>query len=340
MRYLGNKQAIVQTIFNIMRKYKVQGNSIFDFFAGSTSVSKFFKQLNYQVTTADWMYYSYVLQKAYIENNSEPTFNKIGCTCLNDAICELNILPGKVGYIYLNYTKEGTNKLDRPRAFFSEDNAKKIDAIRIQIQEWRDHNLLTDMEYSILIACLVESIEYYANIKEDYSDFNKFWVPRALRPFVLTSIQFLNNGLENHSYYADSMSLLNRVSADILYLDPPFTTYQYNQSYHLLETIAKYDCPPLMGDIGFRRNDQHFSAFCTEEGAKEQLDEIVRRAQCNYIVMSYNSLGVLSKDTILEILYRYGKVAVERFEHTSLTSEMRGMPPQQKVTEYVFILNK
>ena len=77
MRYIGNKQNLVSTIYQTLQQYGVSGNSFFDAFSGTVSVGKFFKRLGYQVFSADLMYYSYVLQKAYIENNSEPNFEKL-----------------------------------------------------------------------------------------------------------------------------------------------------------------------------------------------------------------------------------------------------------------------
>src|SRR5574344_926258 len=77
MRYIGNKENLLEKIHQVMQSKKIQGNSFFDFFAGTTSVSKFFKKLNYQIYSSDLMYFSYVLQKAYISNNQELNFEKL-----------------------------------------------------------------------------------------------------------------------------------------------------------------------------------------------------------------------------------------------------------------------
>lgn len=46
--------------------------------------------------------------------------------------------------------------------------------------------------------------------------------------------------------------MINDVSGDILYLDPPYTKNQYSVQYHLLETIALYDNPEIKGVTGAR----------------------------------------------------------------------------------------
>ena len=49
MRYIGNKENILDKIYYIMQKHEVKGETFFDFFSGTTSVAKYFKKLGYQV---------------------------------------------------------------------------------------------------------------------------------------------------------------------------------------------------------------------------------------------------------------------------------------------------
>ena len=77
MRYIGNKENILDKIFLILSKHGVSGNSFFDFFSGTTNVAKFYKKQGYEVHCSDVMYMSYCLQKAYIENGEEPQFESL-----------------------------------------------------------------------------------------------------------------------------------------------------------------------------------------------------------------------------------------------------------------------
>ena len=63
--------------------------------------------------------------------------------------------------------------LDRPRMYFSSENGKVIDAIRIQIEKWKIEDLITDSEYYILLACLIETVSFYANVAGVYAAFQK-----------------------------------------------------------------------------------------------------------------------------------------------------------------------
>ena len=73
----------------------------------------------------------------------------------------------------------------------------------------------------------------------------KKWDPRAVKsmPFIKVE-QADKKGLHEAEVHNGTIEdLINSISGDILYLDPPYTQNQYSVQYHLLETIAKYDYP-------------------------------------------------------------------------------------------------
>lgn len=352
MRFIGNKEKLLEKICEAMFKHSVFGVSIFDFFAGTTSVGKYFKSKNYQVYSSDLLYLSYVLQKAYIENNEVPNFTKLlGGINQNriklfgtnfEAIIDyLNNLDGVSGFIYNNYTPQGTKNLQSPRMYFTGENGKKIDAIRVQIQKWKDCNLITEMEYYILLSCLVESVGFFSNVSGVYSAFQKSWDKRALKPFNLKPIKFYSSDFENKVFNVNSMDLIDAVKADILYLDPPYNSRQYAPNYHLLETIARYDNPQIYGVTGMRNYDNQKSDFCNAKKAIKSLDFIAKRGHYKFLLLSYNSEGIMSKADILDTLAKYGKVDFEKFEYVRFKSNSKGLSKIQKsIFEYLFILRK
>ena len=48
--------------------------------------------------------------------------------------------------------------------YFTDENGRKIDAIRTEIQKWKDRNLIAEDEFYILLTSLIETIPYFANI--------------------------------------------------------------------------------------------------------------------------------------------------------------------------------
>ena len=57
--------------------------------------------------------------------------------------------------------------------YYSDENGKIIDAIRQKIELWKTENLINENEYFILLACLIETVPFYANISGVYAAFQK-----------------------------------------------------------------------------------------------------------------------------------------------------------------------
>lgn len=353
MRYIGNKENILDKIYQILKDNGVEGKRFFDFFSGTTNVARFFKRKGYTVFSCDMLYLSYCLQKAYIENNQVPQFKSLLTTLpeakmlplfplpLERILDYLDTIPPIEGFIYKNYTPEGTLLLERPRMYFSSENGKKIDAIRLQIEAWKQENLITESEYYILLSCLLETVSFYANVSGVYAAFQKKWDPRAVKPLMLRAIETIDNGKQNCVYNKDSLKLVEYVDVDILYLDPPYNERQYLPNYHLLETIAKYDYPTIKGITGMREYKDQKSSFCNKTTALKDLDKIASNANYKYLVLSYNSEGIMPQEEIIAILSKYGRVTLESFENLRFKSNNKGLSKTKKhIFEQLYILKK
>ena len=78
MKYIGNKKRLLQFIDSVVEKEELPKKGTFiDIFTGTTNVAQYFKKKGYNLITNDFMTYSYVFQKTYIENNYYPTFKKL-----------------------------------------------------------------------------------------------------------------------------------------------------------------------------------------------------------------------------------------------------------------------
>ncbi len=352
LRFIGNKERLVDWIYSVLKSNSIKGEVFFDFFAGTSSVGKFFKQKGYQIISSDLLYFSFVLQKAYVANNKYPSFNNLiskidikSNLLLADnyelIIEYLNSLPLKSGFIYNNYSPSGTKYLEQPRMYFIDDNAKRIDAIRMKIEEWKDKKLIDDNEYYILLATLIETIGFFANILGVYGAFKKKWDKRALKPFLLRPIEILKSQKKHYIFNISSLELLDKYNYDIIYLDPPYNQRQYAPNYHLLETIAKYDNPKIKGVTGMRNYDNQKSTFCNKIKALNDLELICKSNNYKYIVMSYSSEGIMAQNDILDIMKKYGDVKLEEYDYLRFKSNNSGDLKNNKfVKEQLYILNK
>lgn len=350
MRFIGNKQNLLEQIYLELSKKQITGESFFDFFSGTSSVAKFFKKKNFKIFSSDLLYFSYCLQEAYVENNNVPKFTKLLNKIttknkslfdseLNKVLDYLNDTKTIEGFIYKNYSVGGTQSLSKPRMYLSDNNAKKIDAIRQKIEQWNTEKLLTKNEYFILITCLIESVSFYTNVAGVYAAFQKKWDPRALKDFIIKPIELIYNEKENHCYFGNSMNLIKDIDVDILYLDPPYNERQYAPNYHLLETIAKYDDPEIHGITGIRSYDNQKSTFCNKITALEDLEKIVKNAKYKYLLLSYNTEGIMPEQDIKNILKKYGKLDLIEFKYLRFKSNNNGESKTKKhINEQLYIL--
>jgi len=350
MRFIGNKEKLLDNIFeSIPTNYK-KGGTFCDFFSGTSNVGRFFKKKGYKVISADLLNFSYVLQKAYIENNSEPKFrNLLHYLKLSKkdylfspydlVIRHLNSVNGIKGFIYKNYTTEGTVNGKYIRKYFTPENGKKIDAIRTVINDWKKANLISDNEYHILLATLIESVPFFANISGVYAAFLKKYDPRALKTLSLKPITIYTGKLKNRVYNMNSMNLIHKLKVDILYIDPPYNNRQYAPNYHLLETIALYDNPVITGVTGMREYKQQKSEFCNRMTALAALDKIAREAKFKCLMLSYNSEGIMKANEILSVLNKHGTVSQININYPRYKSNSNGNSSKIKnVQEQLYIL--
>jgi len=300
LRYIGSKANLLNNIQScINENIKTEQKVFCDIFSGTTVVSQYFKS-TYEIISNDSLYFSYVLQKAFIENNTTPKFTNLKRT-ISEPLSYLEnskIEKHTPLFIEENYSPTGKDK----RMYFTKENAKRIDFIRTKIELWRQEKTINSKEYFYLLACLLEAVPSISNTTGTYGAYLKQWDKRAFNKLQLIPFQIQNNCKNNKAYNEDVFNLIKHISGDILYLDPPYNPRQYASNYHVLETIAKYDNPKLTGITGMRPYENQKSVFCLKNEVNDAFEQLIKQADFSHIVLSYNSTGLMSSDFIEKIL--------------------------------------
>jgi adenine-specific DNA-methyltransferase len=305
LRYIGGKSQLLDIIYDNINDIAPNAKTIIDLFSGSGVVANHFKSLNYNVICNDQMYFSYVLLRGITQLNNEPTFEKLH---VKNPIEYLNSLEFKSTdfqlencFIYQNYSPHDTCD----RMYFSTENALKIDIIRLTIESWKTDNKITEDEYYYLLASLVSAVPYVSNIAGVYGAYLKHWDSRALKPLKLIppTIQISDKKVE--TFNEDYLDVLEKTQADILYSDSPYNTREYLPNYHILETIAKYDYPEVKGVTGLRDYSNQKSDFCSKTTVKEAFEQMIRKANVKYIIISYNNEGLINTEELADLCKKY-----------------------------------
>lgn len=331
MNYIGSKQKLssfISTAVNSVVGNDLSQKTFCDLFAGTGIVGRTFKNEVKKVISNDLEYYSFVLNKNYIENHKPIVYQSI--------IEKLNELEGVEGFVFNEYSENGNAQ----RLYFSENNGKKIDAIRQKIEDWKIANKINSNVYYFLLASLLESADKVANTASVYGAYLKQIKKSAQKELILEPALYQINDNEHEVFNEDSNVLIQKIEGDVLYLDPPYNARQYGSNYHILNTIAKYDAFIPKGKTGLRNYNR--SEYCSKIKVKKSFEELLKSAAFQYTFLSYNNEGLMSEEEIRTIMSKYGKYDLVTTDYQRFKADKteNRNHTANSTTEFLHILEK
>jgi len=330
LNYIGSKFKLSSWIKNEIKNVVGEdlSSKIFcDIFAGTGIVGRVFKQDVKQVIANDLEHYSFVLNRNYIGNYKDIQNSQ-------NYIDELNSLPLlEDGFIYNHYSMGSGSG----RQYFSDENGKKIDTIRVKLKEWYETKKIDDDLYYFLLASLIESADKVANTASVYGAFLESLKKSASKSLVLEPANFTKNSSSHKVFNKDSNELIKEISGDILYLDPPYNQRQYSANYHILNTISLYDSFVPKGKTGLREYNR--SAYCKKNEVKNSFEDLVKNANFKYIFLSYNNEGLMSEADVKSIMQKYGKYSLITKEYQRFKAN-KTKNVNHKTVEYLHVIEK
>jgi len=323
MNYIGSKFKLSSWIKEVIKNTTKIKNPIFcDIFAGTGIVGRVFKKEAKQIIANDIEYYAYVLNRNYIGNHKDLKEKLEIIDYLN------NLEPRDDGFIYNNYCSPAG------RLYFSDENGKKIDTIRSEIEKFKND----EDTYFFLLASLLESADKVANTASVYGAYLKKLKISAQKPLVIEPAIYEENDNEHQVFNEDANILIKNIEGDILYLDPPYNHRQYGANYHLLNTIAEYKPFTPKGKSGLR---EYFkSSYCKKSEVVKSFEDLIKQAKFKYIFLSYNNEGLMSEKDIKNIMSKYGNYSLVKKEYQRYKADSNRVYKDDKTYEYLHLLIK
>lgn len=300
-RYLGSKYKLLEFICKVVRENCTSVSSVADIFGGTGVVADRFNKEGKDIIVNDILYSNYLAYLTWFSNE------KVNITKIEKLIKFFNESePTEDNYVSINFG--GT--------YFTEYNARKIGYVREEIEKMSDE--LNAREKAILITSLIYAMDKVANTVGHYDAYRRKL--DSIKEIKLLMPEFndgLNNG--NKIFKEDANELVRKISADLIYIDTPYNSRQYGDAYHLLENIAEWEKPDLVGVAKKMIDRSHIkSDYCTMK-ATSAFADLISNIKGKYILVSYNNMaqkGVgrsnakISSEEIVEILETRGTVEI------------------------------
>lgn len=359
--YIGNKRKLLHLIGQAVDFTGVAaGGTLVDLFAGSTVVGRWAKRRGLRVVANDWEPYAHQIALGTVVPNVPPAFAGVGGVAA--AFAGLNALPPVRGYVatHLCPADDDRPDVDQERMFFTRANGERIDAIGRQIAAWSRTGAIDAVERAYLMSALIYAVSYASNTSGLFKGFHRGWGGRtgtalyrirgrlAVAPPVL-----FDNGLENLALREDAQGVALRLGEvcggvpDVVYLDPPYNQHPYGSNYHVLNTVALGDEPPVSPGIragGRPRNKSAIrtdwrtdrrSAYNAARTALPAFRDLLARLDSRWVLASYSTDGNMPLPGLIAALADRGEVTVfaERYKRYRVSTPR--MSPRSHNVEFV-----
>lgn len=312
-RFLGNKTKLLGFIGDIVAD-KCRGYYTFcDIFSGTGVVGHYFNRPDTKIISNDILNSSFISLQCWLGTKN---YNK---EKINNIIEYLNNLnPKKENYVSKNFGN----------SYFTKGNAQKIGAVRDEIDKLDKKGEISDEEKNILLTSLIYAIDKVANTVGHYEAYRKkLDTIQGLR-LLLPDIDTKNN-INNEIYQKDANQLVREIKCDVLYIDPPYNSRQYGDSYHLLENIVTWEKPKVEGVAKKMVNRAHLKSRYCLKGADKVFEDLVQNAKTKHILISYNNTGEkknersnakIPDEKIVAILKNRGDVEIFERDYKGFTT--------------------
>ena len=299
-RYLGNKFKLLDFIMKVVNENCSDTKIFADIFAGTGAVASAFT--GKIISTNDLLYSSYLCNVAWFGNET------IRLHFLNEIIKEYN----RSTIFVENYMTENFSD-----TYFSKSDCSKIGAIRDDIEQKYLARVINKRERAVLVTSLIYGMDKIANTCGHYDAWRHGEISDCYLILPILNIPEQNNE-RNRCFNENANNLVRHIRADLIYIDPPYNSRQYSDTYHLLENVANWQKPTVYGVARKMNRENLKSDYCTIR-ATTAFEDLIQHCQSRYILFSYNNMANkgdarsnarIADEDILRILNDKGDVKV------------------------------
>ncbi len=351
--YLGNKRSLLSfigmAVDDIRRELGREKLDIADLFSGSGVVSRYFKGHARTLYVNDLEQYCQRINRCYLTNADSVDH------CLLDRYFQrvrtvLEQEPLRAGFITRMYSPEDDASIKAgERVFYTTRNAMYIDTARQLLEEIPEPYqtfLLAPLLYEASVHNNTSGVfkGFYKNSKTgigQYGGDGRNALTRILGDIQLKKPVFSRFSCDVHLFQQDANLLAEQLpEVDLAYLDPPYNQHPYGSNYFMLNLIDSYRCPHEVSTVSGIPKAWNKSAYNKKQTAGEAMFDLCSRLKANYLLISFNSEGFISKEEMVSMLEQLGEVKVFDKEHNTFRGSRNLSNREIHVTEYLYLVRK
>jgi len=305
-RFMGSKRKLLPFIARALDGIKF--NSVLDAFSGSGSVSYFFKNLGKEVSSNDYLAYSYHITHATIENKNQ----KVSAADLQLVL--------KDNRSKKNFIQETFNGL-----YFTPQDNLFLDNVSANIKLIKNK-----YKRSLLIASLCRAAlkkqprGVFTVVGQRYDDGRKD-LRLSMREHFINSVKEFNdavfdNGKKNKAFNGDIFKL-KESKFDLIYFDPPYYSTRsdndYIRRYHFIEGLATYwENVKIRENSINKRLEKRPTPFSSKASCYEAFHSLFKQFPKGMFLVSYSSNSLPTKNEMIDIMKEYRRtVQVFKIPH-------------------------
>ena len=295
IKYLGSKRTLLPLIGGVVAALK-DAHTAIDLFSGTSRVGHALKRAGLRVVANDLNAYAATLARCYVQADLDDVAHDARLL-----IAEFNALPGRPGYV--------TDTFCEQSRFFQPKNGARIDAIREAIV---DKGLPPELE-AVCLVSLMEAADRVDSTCGVQMAYLKQWSRRAHHDLTLRLPELLPRPERGRclALHHDAIDVVNDLSADVIYLDPPYNQHSYLGNYHVWESLVLWDKPAVYGKACKRvDNLERKSAFNRKTTIEAAVKDIVRLVDARLLLVSFSNEGYISREAMEALLAERGPVHV------------------------------
>jgi adenine-specific DNA-methyltransferase len=367
--YIGNKRALLPFLHGVFSRLVMDpARALFlDPFAGSGSVSRLARMMGFTVAANDWEPYSEVINRCHLgetPRSLDSLFRSRGG--LVQVLERLNSLPAppvEEQYISRHYAPRDTGSADwrTERLFYTRENALALDAMRQGIEEMYPgvpSEPTALREKMVLLAPLLYEAATHTNTSgvfkachRGFGGHGRDALKRIMGSIRLSAPVLVESAAPATVTALDASAFLRGRGADICYLDPPYSGHQYGSNYFMLNSIARWDRPPvsdehgadgrLLKKAGIRADwVSTRSDFCYRSTAREAMSRVVDAADCRWLVVSYSNEGLIGLEELCDLLSATGCLSMHSTGYVKYPGGRQSLDRTNRNVEMALVVDR